>query len=148
MKLTVEAVNHVCVVVKDMAAAEDFYIGVLGLKRHHRIKSWLLLNEVSTLHLVHIPEATVDTSLYHEIQHFALQVPDLRGVVRHLFGKEREMFQMDFEGVEKSIDAAEAPLDHGLGTVFTRDPDGNLIEFLQLGQGIFKGENIRNIAAE
>lgn len=147
MNLNVEAINHVCVVVKNIAAAEDFYIGVLGLQRHHRIKSWLLLNKVSTLHLVHIPEATVDTSLYHEIQHFALQVPDLRAVVRHLLGRERVMFQMDFEGVEKSIESAEAPLDHGLGTVFTRDPDGNLIEFLQLGQGIFKGENILNIAA-
>lgn len=147
MQLEVEAVNHVCVVVRDLNAANEFYVNTLGLRRHHRIATWLLLNAHSTLHLVHIPEATIDTSLYHEIQHFALQVPDLRAVVRHLFRKEREMFQMDFEGVEKRIESADGPLDFGLGTVFTRDPDGNLIEFLQIGHGIFKGENVKNIPA-
>src|SRR3954471_13793808 len=105
MELIVEAVNHVCVVVKNLAAAEDFYISILGLKRHHRVKTWFLLNDVSTLHLVNVSDATIDVSLYHEIQHFALQVPDLRAVVRHLFAREREMFQMDFEGVEKRIES-------------------------------------------
>lgn len=145
MQIVVEAVNHVCVVVKDLAAANDFYVNVLGLRKHHRIPTWLILNEYSTLHLVNIPEATIDTSLYHEIQHFALQVPNLRAVVRHLFRMEREMFQMDFEGNERRIESADGPLDYGIGTVFTRDPDGNLVEFLQIGLGIFKGDNVKNI---
>jgi len=45
---------------------------------------------------------------------------------------------MDFEGKTKPIDSPEAPLDFGIGTLFVYDPDGNLVEFIQLGSGIFR----------
>lgn len=49
------SVHHVCLVVQDREAADAFYIGVLGFQPHHKVKSWLVLNGASTLHLVAIP---------------------------------------------------------------------------------------------
>lgn len=147
MELTVEAVNHVCIVVRDMEAANRFYIDVLGLKRHHVVSSWLLLNQASTLHLVNIPEAEFVESLYHEVQHFALQVPNLREVAAALITRGLKPFQMDFDGNTEAIENIDGPLDFGLGTVFIRDPDQNLIEFLQLGHGRFQGKYIENVPA-
>jgi len=143
MSFKIEAVNHVCLVVKDQALAEEFYIGLLGLKRHHKISSWLLLTEQSSLHLVNIPEAEVDNSLYHEVQHFALQVPDLREILHLLLDNNKKPFQMDFQGTEKQVTDRDDPLDFGIGTIFVYDPDGNLVEFLQIGHGIFT-EDMRN----
>ncbi|HEX3982119.1 MAG TPA: VOC family protein [Acidisoma sp.] len=73
-KIDIMSVNHVCLVVRSMEAAEAFYVGLLGLQPHQRIKSWLVLNATSTLHLLHIPDAgSVDSSPRLAIQHFALQ---------------------------------------------------------------------------
>lgn len=137
MRFRIEAINHVCLVVKDIKAAEKFYVNVLGLERHHKISSWLLLNEQSTLHLVNIPEAEVDNSLYHEVQHFALQVPDLNEILRLLHDHDLKPFQMDFEGNTRDVLSSNDTLEFGIGTIFVYDPDGNLVEFLQMGRGIF-----------
>ncbi len=144
MKIEVESINHVCLVVRNLEAAKRFYCGALGFPSHHMVSSWLILNQKSTLHLVSIPEVEVDNSLYHEIQHFALQVLSLRGALRELLAAGATVFQMDFEGQERAVLTAEDPLDFGLGTIFTRDPDGNLVEFLEIGHGIFKGEYVVN----
>lgn len=137
MRFKIEAVNHVCLVVKNMDAAEQFYCGLLGLEHHHKISSWLVLNEQSTLHLIDIPEAEVDNSLYHEVQHFALQVPDLSEILALLLTNNQTPFQMDFQGNTKTVTVLDDPLDFGIGTLFIYDPDGNLVEFLQIGRGIF-----------
>jgi catechol 2,3-dioxygenase-like lactoylglutathione lyase family enzyme len=34
------------------------------------------------------------------------------------------------------------PLDFGTGTLFVRDPDGNLVEFLQMRRGIFTEDTL------
>jgi catechol 2,3-dioxygenase-like lactoylglutathione lyase family enzyme len=138
MEMKINSINHVCLVVKDQAVSESFYVEVLGLKRHHRVQSWFHLNDTSALHLVEIPEVAVDGSLYHEVQHFALEVPDLRAVQHLLLSKKQKPFQMDFEGKTKAVSSVEDRLDFGIGTLFVYDPDGNLVEFVQLGSGIFR----------
>jgi hypothetical protein len=35
------------------------------------------------------------------------------------------------------VTSGDAPLNFGVGSLFVRDPDGNVIEFLQPGHGIF-----------
>lgn len=140
MDFRIESINHVCLVVRDLDAANDFYMGTLGLRRHDKVSSWLHLTENSTLHLVHVPEATKDDSLYHEIQHFALQITSLREALKHLLSHRLEPFQMDFGGNTKPLASASDSLDFGIGTIFVRDPDGNLVEFVQLGEGIFKDD--------
>ncbi len=135
--IRVEAIHHVGLVVRDLRAAEAFYLGVLGLERHHRVPSWLVLNERAALHLVHLPGTDVDLSPRRVIQHVALQVPDLREILALLLDHGIEPFQMGFDWSYKLVTSPDDPLDFGIGTLFARDPDRNLIEFVQLGSGIF-----------
>jgi catechol 2,3-dioxygenase-like lactoylglutathione lyase family enzyme len=138
MSIEIKAINHICVVVKDQREAEKFYVDVLGLQRHPKVSSWFRLNDYATLHLVHIPEAEADDSLYHEIQHVALEVSNLTSVLSLLLSHHLAPFQMDFEGNTHNVSSKSDPLTFGIGTIFVRDPDGNLIEFIEVGHGIFK----------
>ena len=138
MSIEILAINHIGLVVRDQAKAERFYVDVLGLARHNKVDSWFHLNKSCLLHLIEIPEATTDSSLYHEVQHFALQVADLSSVLAVLIGHCLAPFQMDFEGNIRSVSLREDPLDFGIGTLFVNDPDGNLVEFLEAGKGKFR----------
>lgn len=141
MKLKVEMINHVGLVVRNIDAARRFYVHVLGLQPHHARPSWLVLNATSTLHLIHIPEAAPDTaSRHHAFRHFALQVPDLRAVLHLLLDHEMRPFQTDFQGNRQEVMSRDDPMDFGVGSLFVPDPDGNTIEFLQLGHGIFTAD--------
>jgi len=136
--MKIKSVNHVCLVVKDRLASEAFFCGVLGLKRHHEIKSWFVIDASSTLHLVEIPEAESDDTAYHDVQHVAFQVENLTEAYHVLLRNELQPFQMNFNGEEHHLTDADDPLDFGLGSVFARDPDGNLVEFLEEGRGLFQ----------
>jgi catechol 2,3-dioxygenase-like lactoylglutathione lyase family enzyme len=137
MSITVEAINHVGLVVRDLQAAELFYGGVLGLQPHHVRPSWFVLNAASTLHLIPFRDVEAADPPHHAYRHVALQVPDLRVVAGVLLSAGLRVYQADFSGGERDVTSADAPLDFGVGALFVRDPDGNLIEFLQLGHGIF-----------
>jgi catechol 2,3-dioxygenase-like lactoylglutathione lyase family enzyme len=138
MRVKVEAINHVCLVVKNIDAALRFYSELLGLERHPARPTWLVLNETSNLHLVPMPHATNGNSTYHDVQHFALQVPDLRTVLRLLLDGDQQVFQIDFDWNRHWIASPNDTMEFGTGSLFVHDPDGNLVEFLQLGHGIFK----------
>ena len=140
MKFTTDIIHHVGLIVTDRPRSEAFYMGILGFERHHKISSWLKINETNTIHLINIAEAGSDNSIYHRIQHVALQVDSLTKVVEVLMSNGQKPFQMDFEGKVRDIPSASDTLEYGIGTVFVRDPDGNLIEFLQIGKGIFAAE--------
>jgi catechol 2,3-dioxygenase-like lactoylglutathione lyase family enzyme len=137
MTLNIETINHVGIVVRDKAAAERFYIEILGLRRHHARPFWLVLNDTSTLHLIHLADAAADDPRHHSFRHFALQVSDLRAVLDVLLDRDVRVFQTDFQGNEQDVTTRDASLDFGTGSLFVHDPDGNTIEFLQLGHGIF-----------
>jgi catechol 2,3-dioxygenase-like lactoylglutathione lyase family enzyme len=140
MGIAVEAINHVGLVVQDLRAAERFYVDVLGLRRHHVRPSWLVLNATNTLHLIPFKDAAVEEPPHHEYRHVALQVADLRTALGVLLDGGVRVFQADFQGNERDLTSPDDPLDFGVGSLFARDPDGNLIEFLQLGHGIFTPE--------
>jgi catechol 2,3-dioxygenase-like lactoylglutathione lyase family enzyme len=137
MSIRVEAINHVGLVVRDRAAAERFYIDILGFRPHHARPTWLVLNATSTMHLIPLPGADDGDSRRHAYQHVALRVPDLRAVLRRLLDHDVGVFQADFNGERKSVTSPDDPLDFGVGSLFVRDPDGNMIEFLQIGHGLF-----------
>lgn len=82
-------------------------------------------------------EAEIADSLRQRFQHVALQVPDLRAVLAVLIDEGVRVFQVDFQGNEKILDSSFDPIDFGVGSLFVHDPDGNLVEFMQLGHGIF-----------
>ncbi|SDR97208.1 VOC family protein [Bradyrhizobium canariense] len=135
------SVHHVCLVVQDREAADAFYIGVLGFQPHHGVKSWLVLNDTSTLHLVAIPgTAPRNASPHRPIQHFALQVSNLANVLTILLQAGQKPFQMDGKMKEHFLVDPGDPLTFGTGTLFVRDPDGNLIEFIEEGKGLFSVE--------
>jgi catechol 2,3-dioxygenase-like lactoylglutathione lyase family enzyme len=140
MKISIEAINHVGLVVKDLAAADQFYNGVLGLPRHHVRPNWFVLNATSTLHLIPLADPSAAEPPHHAYRHVALQVDDLRAVLGVLLANGVRVFQADFQGGEQEVTAPDDPIDFGVGTLFVRDPDGNLIEFLQLGHGLFTAD--------
>jgi len=135
MAITVETIHHVGIGVTDLARARAFYIDTLGFRPHHQIPTWLVLNETSALHLV--PLAIAGPERLHQVQHVALQVPDLRAALALLLDRGCTPFQIDFAGNIHAVTLTIDPLDFGIGTLFVRDPDGNLVEFLQLGHGLF-----------
>jgi catechol 2,3-dioxygenase-like lactoylglutathione lyase family enzyme len=54
-----------------------------------------------------------------------------------LLDRGERVFQADFQGNERTVATKDDPLDFGTGSLFVSDPDGNLIEFLQRGHGMF-----------
>ena len=139
MGIAVEAIHHVGLVVSDVPAAERFYAGVLGLRRHHARPSWFVLNAASTLHRNAVPGAGAGGAdpPHHAYRHVALQVADLRAVLGLLLAGGARVTQVGFDGGERAVTSPDDPMDFGVGSLFVRDPDGNLIEFLQPGHGIF-----------
>lgn len=141
MAIEVISFNHAGLVVRSAEAAERFYTGVLGFERHHRVPSWLVVNQSMCLHLIEIPEATIDRdNLYHAVNHLALQVGELGSVLAALLEHNRAPFQMDFEGTERPITDKSDPLTFGIGTLFVRDDDDNLLEFIEEGRGLFTSD--------
>ena len=136
MKLNVETIHHVGLVVKDRVVAERFYVDVLGLERVPSRPSWLRLNATHAIHIIPLGSGE-DEPRHHRYRHVALQVVDLRPVLHLLLDHGLRVFQTGFDGVEEEITSREDPLEFGIGSIFVRAPDGNLIEFLQLGHGIF-----------
>lgn len=138
MGLEIEAINHVGLVVRDREAAEQFYVGALGFRRDEKRPWWLWINSRSTIHLIHQPALPEDGgSPRLAMQHVALQVPELREVLRVLVAARVRVFQVDFQGNEKVLESADESIDFGVGSLFVRDPEGNLVEFMQLGHGVF-----------
>lgn len=142
MEIVIEGINHVALVVRDRSAAERFYVDVLGLQRHHTADAWLVLNARNTLHLIPLPQAEPEGSLRHRFQHFALQVSALDAILALLLRHGLTPFQADFQGNTRAVTAPDDPLDFGTGSLFVRDPDGNLVEFLQMGRGLFGEDNL------
>lgn len=138
MPIEIEAIHHVGLVVRDREAAERFYIGILGLERVPGRPSWLRLHGNGAIHLIPLGTGEAEPR-HHWYRHVALQVADLRQVLGRLLDHGVAVTQADFRGGERAITAFDDPLDYGTGSLFASDPDGNTIEFLQLGRGIFGG---------
>ena len=136
--MKIEAINHVSMVVTDKKRADEFYGGVLGLQKHEKWPHWYKLNSSgSTLHMFEVPQAESDPSWFHKSQHPALQVPDLGEVLMALLAANYEPFQMEFSSAQRPVTDPDDDLIFGVGSLFVRDPDGNLIEFVQSGRGIY-----------
>jgi catechol 2,3-dioxygenase-like lactoylglutathione lyase family enzyme len=140
MSVTVEAIHHVGLVVRDLREAEKFYVEVLGCRRHDSRPSWFALNANCSLHLIPMKQGEGDEPPWHAYRHVALQVGDLHATLRALLAHGLVVSQIGFDGTRRPVTSPDDPLDFGIGTLFVNDPDGNLIEFLQLGHGVFAAE--------
>ncbi len=112
-----EGIHHVSINVADVAAAQAFYVGVLGMELLERPEfgfpgAWLGAGE-QEVHLIGI-----DSGPPLREQHFAFKVANVDAVVQKLEGA----------GITCSK-PSEIP---GIcRQVFTRDPSDNLVEFNQ-----------------
>ena len=133
-------INHVALVVTDLDRSRHFMDEVLGLERHPKMPRWYRVGDCAVHLLKPMPEAGADSSLYHHHQHLAIQVDDVRAVLRRLIANSLEPFQINSELEPHPVASLDDPLDYGTGSVLVRDPDGNLFEFLEIGRGLFAGE--------
>jgi catechol 2,3-dioxygenase-like lactoylglutathione lyase family enzyme len=138
--MTFRGINHVALVVTDLDRSRHFMGDVLGLERHPKMPRWYRVGDCAVHLLKPMPEAGADGSLYHRHQHLAIQVDDVRPLLRRLIANSLEPFQINSELEPHPVASPDDPLDYGTGSVLVRDPDGNLFEFLEIGRGLFADE--------
>ena len=137
-------VNHVNVIVSSAARNREFLVDVLGLEPHGVMPVWFVAGDV-TVHVIELENAGGDTSVYRRLQHFAFEVDDLGEVYERLVAAPKHLGLEPFRmGVNMQAQPLETPqdIDEGIGTLFVRDLDGNLFEFVQPGRGIYSDEGL------
>jgi catechol 2,3-dioxygenase-like lactoylglutathione lyase family enzyme len=118
MPLGVTAIDHVSVLITDLAKARWFYRDVLGLPEIAKPKTfdfvalWFDLGNGDTLHLLQKPAPDARSP-----RHFALRVPDINAA--------REHFRAHGVAMQET-----GPIPH-CDRFFVFDPDGNRIEMIQ-----------------
>lgn len=129
-------IQHVSIRVVDLDRAYSFYTGVLGLEPHPKKPNWLGYDQGCPIHLMERTQSGDDTD--DPARHVALRVDRLEDIVALLLDRGRVPFQADVAQREhRPIIFSDQSLDFGIGTVFVRDDDGNLIEFVERARGIF-----------
>jgi glyoxylase I family protein len=132
--------NHVGLVVTDLERARHFFGEVLGLEPHPRMGRWYRVGDCAIHLLPPMPQAGGDESLQHRYQHVAIQVDDVGAICRRLMAMSLEPFQINSQLEFRPIPSPDDDLSYGTGSVLVRDPDGNLIEFMQIGRALFAAE--------
>ena len=155
MPFQVSALRHVCLLAPDLDAAKDFYGNALGLaqadpQRPHvfQVASDFeihLCSEPSPLENVSDPTGwpfsfsslpVVQDSQARHINHFALLIDDLAAVRDQLLDHGLTIFQMDEDGNRRDVSDKADSLNFGIGSLFTYDPAGNLIELGTAGTSL------------
>ena len=131
--------HHVGVRVRNTEAMRHFYITVIGLKPHPEKDNWLGWEGGGyPVHLMAGTELSADGRDHTDLaRHFAIEVKSLREVAKMLLSHGLRPFQSGLEVKEQRDVTADGDLSYGIGTIFVDDPDGNIVEFVQAGQGIY-----------
>jgi len=119
MNKRIVELNHVALLVSDVARSCEFYQGVLGLEAMTRPAfdfpgAWFRLGSVQELHLIGGTSATPVPGQPRG-NHFALRVEDLEGWRQHL-----QPLGLIVRGPVRRPD--------GAVQIFVRDPDGHVVE--------------------
>jgi catechol 2,3-dioxygenase-like lactoylglutathione lyase family enzyme len=120
MNLKNVELNHVALLVGDVARSCDFYQNVLGLAPMARPAfdfpgAWFRLGTVQELHLIGGTPPPSSATNQPRGNHFALRVEDLEAWRRHL-----QPLGLIVRGPVRRPD--------GAMQIFVRDPDGHLVE--------------------
>ena len=136
----ITSLNHVGLRVRDMDVAARFYVDLLGLRSNEKKPNWLSLPDGRMVHLMPATDRSEDGNDIGDLaRHLAFQVDDLEDAVSTLIAKGLRPFQVELgaHGARKDLfDTAD--LSFGIGTVFVSDPDGNIVEFVDVERGIFR----------
>jgi len=128
-------INHVSIVSRNLDKTAAFLQKVIGCTPHDH-EGWFRIPECSTaIHVIELEDAVVpgEDEYFHYYNHVALEVGSLVDVVKEGLKLKLRVFQMNLEGDEHDVKAADDKLAFGLKTVFIQDPDKNLWEFAQRG---------------
>lgn len=138
--MRVTSLDHVGIRVRDMSAATEFYCGLLDLRVNERKPNWLSLPDGRMIHLMPATDRSRDGNDIGDLaRHCAFRVDNLEEAVTTLLAKGLRPFQVELGAGGRRKDLVDADdLSFGIGTVFVSDPDGNVLEFVDIGRGIFK----------
>lgn len=131
-------VNHIGIVCKNFRSASKFLTDVLGCKPHEHEGWFRLPGSALLIHVIDIDEVVPpsEEELYHYYHHTAFETDDLYGILGRALDGGYRVFQMNMTGEESQIGERDDPLSFGLRTLFVRDEDGNLWEFLARGHSL------------
>jgi catechol 2,3-dioxygenase-like lactoylglutathione lyase family enzyme len=131
---TITGLHHVAVAVRDMARAEAFYVGILGLVPCPAKANWLSAGRGYEVHLMPLRSADLPRDA---ARHFTLEVAQLDAIAALLLSHGLRPYQVTVDQSRRhDVVSTDDPLDFGIGTLFVEDPDGNTVEFLQADRGI------------
>ena len=123
-------INHVTLLVRDKQKAEQFYTQQLGFEKKQIGKSlWLKIGS----DFIHISQ-NADFMNPHSFQHFAIEVDNVYRLASELISKGVEIFVYDEQENQKIISIREIS---NIDQFFIKDPDGNLIEFINQSNSFF-----------
>ena len=126
--LTVSAITHVAIRVKEIGRTLDFYVNKLGFAEMLRLdrndRLWLVyLRITDSQYLEVFPEGEGERASEREavgFNHICLQVPDIEQTARELDAAGIEMIRPKVQGAD------------GNWQTWIEDPDGHRIELMQL----------------
>jgi glyoxylase I family protein len=114
---SVSQIDHVSVLITDVARSRRFYRDLLGLKEIPKPRTFdfvALWFDLGNMHIHLLQKDKPDTI---SPRHFALRVPDAQAARAHLR--------------EHGVETSETTLIPGADRFFIHDPDGNRIEIIQ-----------------
>ncbi len=129
------AINHIGLVTADLQMLRRFLEHLLRASPHAQEDWFILPNSDVVIHIIEIEDAVRPSNhdMHHYYRHIAVEVEDIRTALSDSLKLNLAPFQMDMEGNEHIVESPSDSLSHGLRTLFVRDYDGNLWEFLQRG---------------
>jgi lactoylglutathione lyase len=141
--LTISAIAHIAIRVKEINRTLDFYIGKLGFTEIMRLdkdgKLWLIyLRITDTQYLEVFPDGEGGRAAEREVvgyNHLCLEVPDIEQTVR-------ELAAIDVPMIRPKILAAD-----GNWQTWIEDPDGHRIELMQMMPNCLQAKGIARLRA-
>lgn len=131
-------VNHIGIVCNNFESASKFLMDVLGCGSHDHAGWFRLPNCTTLIHVIDIDEVVPpsEEELYHYYHHTAFETDDLHEILGRALSGGYHVFQMNMTGDESQVTERDDALSFGLRTLFVRDKDGNLWEFLARGHSL------------
>lgn len=116
--------NHVTILVNDKKKAEKFYTEILGLKKFERDgKLWIRIGD-QFIHITANSGEPAPGTFYH----FGIEIKGLKEFIDRLMGNKIKVLDINLKPI-KRVDVSR--------NYFIRDPDGNLLEFIESGNKFF-----------